>query len=140
METHATTTSSWKELIYQWHVEKQMKEQKAEQQREAELEQLQQQQPRRRGRRKRRKEPSISLAEQEMQVNVLEWYDQNIGLEAQRARKRPKREGAQEEDKAHALQHLWLRHRGEGSVGKLDTMVQLSSGKGTVSGCCVAFV
>lgn len=124
---------SWKQQIHRWHVDEQRRQQE-EKQREEELEQLQlQQQPKRRGRRKRKKEPDPAAAEQEMQENLLEWYDQTFGVEAQRAQKRPKIDEVNEEDKAHALQHVWLRHRGQGSVAKIEAMVQLSSGNGKVS-------
>jgi len=35
------------------------------------------------------------------------------------------------EERAQAMQHLWLRHRGQEAAAKLQTMVQFSAGKGT---------
>lgn len=128
---------SWMHKIRQWRIESLEKQQKADLQREEELE-LMSQQPRRRGRRKRRKEPNTVTLELEAQENMLEWYESNV--DGQRSQKRTKRDGVQEaEDKAHALQQLWLRHRGAGAVAKIDAMVQLSSGKGKISCYKVGF-
>lgn len=121
-------SNSWQWQIHQWYVDQDRKRQQAEEQRKEELEQqklLEQNMPRRRGRRKRKKEPSSSAAALADQENILDWYEE------ERLQKRLRGTGMQpsEEDRAHAMQHLWLRHQGQAAIAKVETMVQLSAGK-----------
>lgn len=121
-------SNAWQWEIHQWYVDQDRKRQQAEDQRKEELEQqklLEQSMPRRRGRRKRKKEPASSAAALAEQENILDWYEE------ERLHKKLRGTGMHlaEEDRAHAMQHLWLRHQGQAATAKVETMVQLSAGK-----------
>ncbi|CAB9497258.1 Nucleosome-remodeling factor subunit [Seminavis robusta] len=104
---------TWQSKILQWHLDKQQRAQEAieemqrKQQQEAEQQAMQ---PRRRGRRKRKKEDaSSSTVKPETCQDALDCI--------------------MEEGKAHAMQHFWLRHKGQLGIAKVETRVQLSAGK-----------
>ena len=137
--------STWQSKILQWHLDKQ---QQAQQQH---LEKLRKQQqeadnelyPRRRGRRKRKKEESTSLITEETTLTTqgdedpLKWYSDVVLANSSMSHKRqrmpegPLSQKGAEEQKAHSMQHFWLRHRGKLGRAHLETRVQLSAGKGT---------
>jgi len=157
------TSKIWQSQMLQWNLDKQQRLIQASEKAEEELAQ----QPKKRGRRKRKKDASVvSLEEQDPIV----WYTRHImGLDttaagtandkgdpADSAVKRQRvtsdhgfldtdsLQGTHEE-RLQAMQHLWLRHRGQSAAAKLELMVQLSAGKGTptlliyVTHCLICF-
>ena len=146
-------SKTWQSQMLQWNLDKQQRQQQAAQK----VEEEQAQQPKKRGRKKRKKEVPGGETFDNNEEDPIEWYainimgeeiatkESDISLDTKQEPKRQRvvanttddnniddLQGTHEE-RLHALQYLWLRHKGHSAAAKLETIVQLSAGNGAFS-------